>query len=436
MTKMFQDLRSCRAAALYTGVFSLIAAATSQPALAQAEVNRFSGAVTVGCPFVASTTAERNTGYLDENATYAIAQIPLNPPAADYIRIRGTFPSVRYWSIQSYEGATAGNFIDALADARISNTSGAVINTNVAELPTGGKPGDPYTLTVRYQAPPAAPLMRAPNTLYAGVPTTTSGPNRVAKQLIYRIYMPNPGTGPLGNQPLPRLTYVSSTNGEIPFENTPDTKKCERIRNLSTTTTTVNPGIFPNRNIRFTPVSRTADRVLYPNGDSDYLRAAAALRFGDMVVVRAKRQRAPLLPPLVEPAVDSRYLSLCQYELGSSAVVSCFTDRGLVVQGDDYAVYVMSTLAKRPPGAVASNGYNWLPWGSTANELLVLRQILPKPNFAGDYRRAAAQPEAPLTSTLGLYAPQISYCDTATFTAFAASGGAALLSACQFASAR
>ncbi len=271
--------------------------------------------------------------------------------------------------------------------------------------------------------------------LYVGAPSNKLLPTRVAKQIIYRIYAPNPGETSLGGQPLPRMVYTDA-RGEIDFRNTPDAKKCERIEALSEMSATVNPGILPNRNIKFEPVARTSDRILYPNGDSHYLRAAASLNYGKIVVVRTKRMKTPLLPPLVEPATETRYLSLCQYQLLSSAVESCFFDRGLTVQQDDYVVYVISPAADRPLKATTAFGYNWKSWGSTRGELLILRQILPKPGFAGDYAKAVARPGTPLNQTLGVYAPQISYCDATTFNAYAASGGAALLSACQQASAR
>jgi hypothetical protein len=61
----------------------------------------------------------------------------------------------------------------------------------------------------------------------------------------------------------------------------------------------------------------------------------------------------------------------------------------------------------------------------------VLRQILARPGFEGDFQRAVDAPNASLQESLGSFAPEISYCDRATFTAFAPSGGAALMAACR-----
>lgn len=436
MTVSILATRIRPAAILLTSLFAAVTSLASAPAEAQL-FGDYSGAVKVGCPYRYYTSADKNTGFLDENATYGIAQIPLSLPNGASIRIEGRFPQVRYFSLQSYEGAKAGNYIDAMADARISNTLGLPTNTNVATLPTGGAPGDAYVLQLRYEAPPADRALRAANVLYVGTPTTNAGPNRVAKQIIYRIYLPNPGTTSLGNEELPKMIYRAADGSEIDFRNTPDAAKCDRIESLSSLTTTLNPAIFPSRDIRFQPVAKTADSILYPNGDSTYLRAAGSKSYGDVIVVRAKRMVTPLLPPLVATApIDVRYLSLCQYELSTSAVVSCFTDDKVVTQQDDYVNYVLSVAEKRPLFATEAYGYNWKAWGGTFNELLVLRQILARPGFAGDYINAVNNPEAPVSLTLGEYAPEISYCDATTFLTAAPSGGAALMAACKAATSK
>ncbi|WP_295687882.1 hypothetical protein [uncultured Nevskia sp.] len=426
--------------ALLSSLLTLGAALAVSPAQAQLLpelplLGDLGGAVTVGCPFRVYTSDDKNTGFLDDTATYGVAQIPLSLPAGASIRIEGRFPKVRYFSLQSYDGAKGGNFIDAMADARIRSVSNGVTNPNVAELPTGGAPGDGYRLTLRYQDPPADPARRLPNVLYVGAPVTNALPTRVAKQISYRIYLPNPGVDTLGNQPAPRLIY-SDRSGDTNFDDTPDARKCARIEAASKLSLTPNLGLLPNRNIAFEPIARTADKIAYPNGDSNYLRAGASQLYGKIVVVRAKRMVTPLLPPLVGPTADVRYLSLCQYQSINSSVVSCFTDRGLIVQPDDYVVYAMSPTKERPSRAVAKYGINWQAWGDTPAQMLILRQILAAPGFAGDYARAVARPTADLATTLGAYAPQISYCDAATFNAYAPSGGEMLMAACKLVNAR
>lgn len=420
---------------LFSIVVGLAATTVSLDAAAQQRSVVSPGRLTVGCPFFVNSADERNTGFLDDNATYAIGQVPLSLPDGASIRIEGVSPEVRYWSLQTYDGAQGGNFIDALADVRVTNAAGGVNPTNPANLPVAAY-GSSYTVQLRYQNPPADPAMRAPNTLYAGAPNPRVSPSRVAKQIIYRIYLPNPGVGRLGNQPVPRMIY-SGPQGEIPFENTPDRRQCGRIEAASSSTRSLNPGIFPKREISFQPVARTEDRILYPNGDSTYLRAASSLNHGNVIVIRTRPFVAPPLPPLLpttEPEV--RYQSLCHYELFSSAVVSCVADRDAVTSPDGYEIHVISTLDARPALATRANLVNWQQWGGTRGELLVLRQILARPGFEGDYTRAVTNATLPLSVSLASYAPEITYCLPATFDATVRSGSAVLINACRASVAR
>lgn len=419
---------------LLTAAVGVLASTTSPTASAQllGGVSLLSpGRLTVGCPFVTNTSQERNTGFLDDNASYGIAQIPLSIPDGAQIRIEGLYSRVRYFSLQSYDGARGGNFIDAIADARILPNGGGVLASNPALLPTAPY-GSAYTVRLRYADPPANPAQREPNTLYVGAPDTRVSPTRVAKQIIYRIYLPNPSADAFGSTAIPRL-FFSGANGQIAFESTPDRRQCDRIERASQTTRAVNPAVIPNRNIAFVPITRTQDRVLYPNGDSTYLRAASSLNHGDLVVARTLPFRAPPLPPLLrsdgEP--DVRYASLCHYGLGTSAVVSCFADRDTVVQADGYEVHAISTLEGRPVAATRAAGVNWQQRGNTRSELIVIRQILARPGFSGDYTRAINNPELPLSVTLGTYAPEITYCRRAVFDANAASGSRNLIDACR-----
>ena len=147
---------------LLGATIGLIAAATSSTASAQlfGGVNPLSpGRLTVGCPFVTNTSEQRNTGFLDDNASYGIAQIPLSIPDGARIRIEGLYSRVRYFSLQSYDGARGGNYIDAIADARIIPNGGGTLSANVALLPTAPY-GSAYTVQLRYADPPTNPALR------------------------------------------------------------------------------------------------------------------------------------------------------------------------------------------------------------------------------------------------------------------------------------
>ena len=171
--------------------------------------------------------------------------------------------------------------------------------------------------------------------------------------------------------------------------------------------------------------------MFYPNGDSNYLRAQTGKLYAPLIVARARVPITPVQPPLLVANPDVRYYSLCQNDLNTSRNVGCLTDRDLKVASDGTFTAVISTPANRPASTLADGPYNWLPFGDQLNGLTVLRQILSKPGFEGDFANAVNNPDLPQSVTLGSYAPDITYCDKATFAAFAGSGGAALMAACR-----
>jgi hypothetical protein len=387
------------------------------------------GALTVGCPYKVNTSQGKNTGFLDTNAFYAIAEIPLSLPDGASIRVDGQFQPVRYFSLQSYDGSKSGNFIDTLPDAHIVPGDGTTPDPNISLIPFADSTGASYEVHLRYASPPSNPADREPNVLYVGPASTNVSPTRVAKQVVYRIYLANPGIDP-NALPLPQLIY-SGANGDIPLSDTPDKNRCAEIAALSSVSQSPNPAIFPSRDIRFQPIAGAKSQVLFPNGDANYLRAAFSLEYGALVVVRSMRMPTPS-QTLVENRV--RYWSLCHYALSTGAVYSCSADGETVTQSDGYDNFVISTAANRPAFAYPAYGYNWIESGSARSELIVLRQLLATPDFPGNYAKSVAAPSSTVGDVLGVWAPQISYCDATTFSSVAGSGGAALISACVAAS--
>lgn len=387
--------------------------------------------ITTGCDWTQGPSAQqRNSGFLDERASYYYAVLPVDAQPGDRIEVRGRYAQARYFSFQVYDGNRPSNLIDKQSDATLVSDQGRQPDPNPAVLPLSDGDTDTYTLSVVYEA---VPQQRAPNTLYAG---SRSRRLALAKQLLYRIYLPNPGVDSLGGVPLPELTFVRGDGSRTPLAQSPDAGRCSVLQQLLAQNLRSVPGVgIAPGEVRFKPVTSGG---LYPNGDSHYLRAVTARSYADMVVVRARAPLTPVLPPAVVPAPQVRYWSVCQDELYSTAVVACLADRDAVLQPDGSYTVVISTAARRPPLADAAHGYNWLPWGQANVALLALRQILPAPGFAGDYQAAidaygaplASVTQPPLQDSLGEWAPQASYCDADTFAAYAAAGGESLIEAC------
>lgn len=389
--------------------------------------------VKVGCTWVQGSDAEtRNIGFPDTQAAYYIVSLPVNPaPGASY-EVSGTYPQLRYFGFQTYDGYRLGNLIDSLPDARIATVSGLpALNANPAEIPVRGQYNRRYKIAIKFQDPPANDAEREPNTIYARAGTRKSA---LVKQLIYRTYLPNPGFDKKGGALLPKVVYRGADGEEIDLRNTPDKRACANLKR-QTEGQTVFPvaGSGTGRPV-FKPVSQTGSLILYPNADINYLRAQPRKSSGDMLLIRAKAPTTPSLPteaPVLNP--ETRYWSLCQNELNSSAVVACLADRDMTLQEDGYLYAVISTPEKRHPKASPSFGYNWLPYGDAESAIVGFRQMLVRPDFVGDYGKAVAQPNRPVTETLGVWAPQITYCDLETFGASVNSGksGGLTFAACK-----
>lgn len=377
----------------------------------------------IGCPWIpdAIDNGTQNSGYPDKAATYSIAALPTNPPTGATLVLKGTLPQLRYFSFQIADRDRNTPPYDQISDAVLVADEGTQPSANPADLPFAGNYTLHYTVTVRFTDIPA---QRERNTLYAGTPQSGDP----VKQLVMRSYLPNPGTDTFGNTPLPTLTLVTST-GTTSLDAASNTLTCRLYRSLWTHVPSVT-NLVPAPTTPKFYVSSGGGLVLYPNADGTYIGAPIRQTVNDLIVVRSKAPSMPPVPPQRVLSPQVRYWSACENELQTTASVACIADRDMTVASDGYFTLVVSPDNLKPPSATSAKGYNWLPWGGTRDGLLVLRQFLPAPGFAGDYGRALAAPKLPLSQTIGEWAPDISYCDLATFEATAPQGGAAVLKAC------
>ena len=406
--------------------FSVIPRLAALTALLVTGGQAWAASLAVGCPWIpdAIDNSTQNSGYPDKASTYSIATLPTNPAAGTVLRIHGLYPQVRYFSFQIADRSRATPPYDQISDATLISDEGGTPPADPAQLPSTAGYTAHYTITIRFENVPA---VREPNTLYAGVPAAGDP----LKQLLMRNYLPNPGTDSFGNTPLPDLVLVAPNGSQTDLNQTTDKLPCHLYSLLWTHVPSVtNWATFAPKRPRFY-ASSGAGLVLYPNGDSTYIGAPINHSVAPLIIMRGKAPTMPAVPPEITANPEVRYWSLCENELRSTASVGCIADRDVVVGSDGYFTLVVSSPAQRPSTATAAKGYNWLDWGAAQDGLLVMRQILPAPGFAGNYLNAVVHPLESLSRTLGIWAPDISYCDSATFAANADAGGAAVIAACQ-----
>lgn len=377
-----------------------------------------------GCPWISATDSS-NRGIVDTNAAYWSSVMPAYVPAGTSIQIYASYPQLRFFNFTIYHG---GKMIDHLTDADLYPVEGGSPNANLAVLPDFASLEYHYLVTIKYEDLPA---IREPNTLYAGSSTTLS------RLLLLRNYLPDAGLDSKGGVDLPELTQINADGSSQRYDTTSSNLACPFIAWASAIgykLQFVQVGVaVMNPTVAILPLADyNVGGGLFPpysNFDAGYGGFMSTPAYGDLLLIRSKLPATPRSG--VDPAdVQARYYSVCAYRAKDRTQLGCLTDAQLVTQDDGYFTIVVSTAGTRPPLADNADGYNWLPWySSTDRESFTLRELLPDPDFAGNYQTAgnAADP----ISALGEWAPVLTYCSAATFNANASSGGAALFAACQ-----
>lgn len=384
-----------------------------------------------------------NVAFPDEAATYWVATFPALPGAR--LRIDGQYPEARYFSFNLYDPALRP--VDAITDYRLlPRTAGSNPYAN-ANAPSGGS-------YVAYVQSGAIPEPRATNTLYTSVVGTPGGaglPNPLMT-VIYRIYLPRIDGS--GGVPLPQLTLETADGGTAPLSFAlcdplpPDglpslLNDAIRTANYPPLIDMLPVPIAPAepRVIRFYGLPETL-RVLASNAvgfelplqsitaadtgggflsnvDNAYVTTMASRDKGDLYIVRARAPtwaREPVDAPLGDAQL--RYWSICSNEFVTQRFVACLADYEVSLDSDGWFTIVVSDPDQQPDNATPGNGMNWLPWGGTYPEsVLIYRHMLPSPHFAEAIQNVPYG--TPVADVMDEYAPQAIYCDRTTIEAAA-----------------
>lgn len=373
-----------------------------------------------------------NVLYPDESARYWITTIP--SAAGTSLSIRGAFPHARYMSFVTY---TAGaQSIDGIYDALIVPDAGST-NPFLAGADRNATDRD-YTIRVVIGNRPASP---EPNTLYTG--TTDGSKSAPFFVLAYRVFRPDAGRGESGGAPLPEITIRQPGAPDVTMpackaDELPETGISRTIANASIPWTGLPgwPGNNPPTWHKFYNMQEAGSRLTdneitgtqlsdemapgamerFPRGgfadnpDNNYIYAFVNPGYGRLVVLRG---RLPSTPRTLEgqPVMgtgDLRYWSLCTNHALSQRFYGCLADDQLLTDADGDYVVVISSSDDRPADATAGCGVNWLPAGPTVDGVLIMRNMLPDPEFAHSIQRAGYGTEA---ADMGPYYPVTAYAE-------------------------
>ena len=212
--------------------------------------------------------------------------------------------------------------------------------------------------------------------------------------VIYRIYLPDDGTAPLGGVGLPSL--VVKENGKV----LRGEKACEAVNSKQDLAITLDAAGIPAMQYRELasqpdkPITWPAqnppqwyiqlDRQsligiytgefnlnaprstggFFPNLDNHYLRTIVNRKFGKVLVIKAK---APLTPKTYNSAdtyeeSELRYWSVCSNQsFGNTRVNDCLFDEEIPVDENGYFTLAISKVEDRPRNAIDECGIAWLP---------------------------------------------------------------------------
>jgi hypothetical protein len=367
-----------------------------------------------------------NVAYPDSGAMYWGSGYQALPGAR--IRIQGRFPHTRYMSFNVYDQAQRP--LDAISDVEIRPDPGSSNPFIEGADRTVAKRS--YTVFIEFGPRPARPEDRAPNTLYTG--TGQGGTPNLNGILLYRTYIPDAGRDEAGGVGLPTITYQPSSAGPAPESPCASVVR-PPLPNVNEDIAAMEEAVPDPSRAADPPVWRkftnVLDSVAYrfglnneltrelggeggflSNVHNAYVSADTSRQFGQVLVTRV---RAATFPDTRQgattmPGGQLRYFSLCQNHTLSQRFVACRTDDQSVVGGDGFITYVVSSPSQRPATATQECGASWIPWGPFRSGLLILRHMLPAPDFTQSIQ--AAEPDHEL-ATMGDYFPVSRYYATA-----------------------
>jgi hypothetical protein len=366
-----------------------------------------------------------NLAYPDANVFYWAATFTM--PEDVELYLDGDFPLARYMSIISYDGR--GRPLESLADYLIEPEKDSInpfINSN-----SRIDKNRAYKIQVLNNSPVTdretgkISKISSYNTLNA----PSYGPNQ--QLIIYRVYLPDNKTGPLGGVNLPQLKVIK--DGET-YAGNDACKILNASQNLAITidaagippmmyrelaSQTDKPETWPAKNPpewyiqmdrqsligiytgEFNNKAPRSTGGFFPNLDNHYLRTIINRKYGKVVLLKAK---APLTPKTYNsnPTYkenELRYWSVCSNQsFGNTRVNDCLFDEEIPLDKNGYFTIFLSRLKDRPRNANKECGYAWLPMAEDGDgvfdedvSIIQFRHMLARDDFSNSIQSVESQ---------------------------------------------
>ena len=366
-----------------------------------------------------------NLAYPDANVFYWAATFTM--PEDVELYLDGDFPLARYMSIISYDGR--GRPLESLADYLIEPEKDSInpfINSN-----SRIDKNRAYKIQVLNNSPVTdretgkISKISSYNTLNA----PSYGPNQ--QLIIYRVYLPDNKTGPLGGVNLPQLkvikdgkTYAGNDackilNASQNLAITIDAAGIPPMMYRELASQTDKPETWPAKNPpewyiqmdrqsligiytgEFNNKAPRSTGGFFPNLDNHYLRTIINRKYGKVVLLKAK---APLTPKTYNsnPTYkenELRYWSVCSNQsFGNTRVNDCLFDEEIPLDKNGYFTIFVSRLKDRPRNANKKCGYAWLPMADDGDgvfdedvSIIQFRHMLARDDFSNSIQSVESQ---------------------------------------------
>lgn len=376
------------------------------------------------------------------------------------LKITGTYPKARFFSIAVYNNAPVSTGIaDHLFDAQILPDPGSVNPFATPDLgkcssstpPHWGRckpseaPDQAYTITV-VRSTKSNDKKSNDNVLKLNADTGW---------LLYRLYLPNANESSMGGVPLPEVS-ITLKNGQI--SQLPICPIFNRQSELVPVQAQIVPvqleyPLDPEGGLDVPPVPdhiwfgalKDPPPLLLPNPDQKYLVSFFMPEYEPdrLIVIRGKMPGYPDTyngQPVSQPAkgfkaVQLRYWGACLGELVSPLpIIGCATDARMPLDRHGFYTIVVTNDVLRPDWLPQTAV--WLPWGDETNvpKLIFMRNLLAADDFSQSVQEAIKRgcwfdlqfPTPPTQEAIkeagecaldvmGDYYPQAVWCDRTTF---------------------
>ena len=382
-----------------------------------------------------------NLAYPDANVFYwaATFTMPLNTE----VYLDGDFPLARYMSIISYDDR--GRPLESLADYLIkpeTNSINPFINKN-SRIDKKRS----YKIQVLNSSPvtdrETGKISKISSNNRLNAPSY--GPNQ--QLIIYRVYLPDNETGPLGGVNLPKLKVVKDgitysgndackiLNASQSLAITLDAAGIPPMQYRELASQPNKPETWPAKNPpewyiqmdrqsligiytgEFNNEASRSTGGFFPNLDNHYIRTIVNRKYGKVVLLKAK---APLTPKTYNSNAtynenELRYWSVCSNQsFGNTRVNDCLFDEEIPLDKNGYFTIFVSRLEDKPRNATKECGYAWLPMADDGDgvfdddvSIIQFRHMLARDNFSNSIQSVENQSDA--KKVMGEYFPKSRY---------------------------